>query len=397
MQIMEFNAQTYTFTNPGRFGRTMTIVGVAGVLLSLLGLLLNPGQFYFSWLVAFSFWVTIALGGLFAVMIHWLTGATWSVVVRRIGEAVMATLPWFVLPAIVVLLGAHHIYSWSDPAEIAAEPGLLKKVAYLNVPFFTIRAIFYFAVWSFLALRLRKLSLAQDAGWSPDAKHKFLTTSAPGTIAYALTVTFAGFDWWMSLQPLWYSTIYGVYFFSGGIMSIMAMYALVVHGLHAQGVLTREITVEHKHDIGKLLFAFMVFWAYMALSQYLLIWYANLPEETTFFKARWIGSWKPVSVFLAVGGFAIPFVLLMSRTTKRSRWGLSIFAIWLLAMHWVDTYWNVMPVFHKQGVVLSWMDLTTFVGIGGLFLALFWRFYTGAPLLPVSDPKLQDSIEFVNH
>jgi hypothetical protein len=393
---MKFNANTYTFTDPGRFGRIMAIAGVVGVLATAAGYFVDADQFFFSWLVAFSFWVTLAIGGLFMVMVHHLTGATWSVVIRRQGEAVGMTLVLFFLLAAPLLAGVHHVYPWTDEKLMHSIPALEGKLPYLNAPFFAIRTLLYFAVWIFLAWTLWRISLRQDGGWEAEAKSKLLRTSAPGMIAFAIVTTFAAFDWWMSLQPLWYSTIYGVYFFSGGIVSVMAFFAILVHALHAKGILKDVITVEHKHDIGKLLFAFMIFWAYMGLSQYLLIWYANLPEETAFFKERWVGSWKAVSVLLAVGGFAVPFVLLMSRHTKRSPWGLTLFAVWLLIMHWVDVWWNVMPVLHPDGVVLSWMDLTAFVGIGGLFLAFFWRLYTRAPVVPPTDPKLEDSIHFVN-
>jgi len=393
---MQFNAETYEFTDPGKFTRRMTIVGLVGVLVTAAGYFLDARQFFFSWLTAFSFWVTLAIGGLFMTMVHHLTGARWSVVVRRINEAVAITIPLFALLVIPLLLGMKEVYPWTDSEMMHADSVLASKLPFLNQPFFVIRTAVYFAVWSFLAWRLRSISLRQDSGWEPDAKKKFMKVSAPGMIAFALVTTFAAFDWWMSLQPLWYSTIYGLYFYSGGIVSIMAFLALVVHVLHSKNILANEITIEHKHDIGKLLFAFMVFWAYMALSQYLLIWYANIPEETIFFKDRWIGSWKGVSLFLVIGGFVVPFILLMSRHMKRSRWGLSVFAIWLLLMHWVDIMWNVSPILYPEGFVVSWMDLTAMVGVGALFLARFWSAYTKVPLLPATDPKLEDSIDFVN-
>ncbi len=393
---MKFDERTYTFSDAGRFSRTMTIVAVVGIVATLAGAAVDLRQFAFSWLVAFSFWTTIIIGALFMTMVHHLTGAKWSVVLRRITEAAMDSLKFWWIFALPMLLCLKQLYPWIDVAWMHEDETLAAKLPYLNVPFFVIRTVFYFAVWVGLAVMLRRISLAQDAGWNPDVKSAFLRISAPGMILFALVTSFAAFDWWMSLQPSWYSTIYGVYFFSGGIVGVMAFIALVVHALHAKGVLTFEITKEHQHDIGKLLFAFMIFWAYMALSQYLLIWYANIPEETSFFKARWIGSWKPLSVLIAVGGFTVPFVLMMNRTLKRTQWGLSLFAIWMLVMHWVDVYWNVTPILHTDHAVVSWMDVTALLGLGGAFLALFWRSFTRAPVLPVTDPKLQDSIEFVN-
>lgn len=394
---MNFDSTTNTFSNPGRFGRIMAIVAVVAIAVSLAELAFNVRQFAFSWLVAFTFWTSLILGALFMTMVHHLTGAKWSVVLRRITEAAMSTLRYWWIFAIPMLLLVKQLYPWTNVEMMHEEATLAKKLPYLNITFFTVRTVIYFAVWILLTQLLRRTSLKQDAGWGADTQSKFLRISAPGMIAFALTISFAAFDWWMSLQPAWYSTIYGVYYFSGGIVAVMAFLALAVHALHSKGVLVFEITKEHMHDVGKLLFAFMIFWAYMGLSQYLLIWYANIPEETAFFKARWVGVWKPISVMIAVGGFTVPFVLMMNRTLKRTEWGLSLFAIWMLLMHWMDTYWNVMPILFPDGhIALSWVDVTTMAGLGAAFLALFWRAFTSVPVVPVTDPHLQDSIDFVN-
>ena len=393
---MQFNQETYTFTDPGRFGRIMLIVGLVGLVLSAVGIAVDAHQFFASYLVNFTFWATLGIGGLFFVLVHHLTGAVWSVVIRRIGEAAMATLPMVALLAIPMLLGLSHTFSWTDSALMNGDPLLKAKSGYLNIPFFVIRTVVYIGVWILLAQLLRRYSLALDNGWQESATSKFIRISGPGTIAFAFTLSFAGFDWIMSLQPLWYSTIFGLWFFSGAAVMIYAFFALTSHALAKKGILAKEISTEHRHDIGKLLFTFMVFWAYMALSQYLLIWYANMPEETAFFKARWVGSWKTLSVLYPVVGFVIPFVLMMSRHIKRNRWFLSFWAIWLVLFHWIDLYWNIIPTFHPEHVVFSWMDLTLFVGMGGLMLWRFWAVFTKHPVLPLTDPKLHDSVEFVN-
>lgn len=393
---MQFDSQTHRFTDPGPFARIMLLAGIAGLALSAVGYFVDARQFFFSWLVAFTFWTTIGLGGLFITMVHHLTGATWSVVVRRIGEALMCALPWMALFAIPVLLGIGVLYEWTDPEAVAGSEMLSRKAGYLNIPFFVIRTVFYFAVWILLARLLAMKSLAQDAGWDDKRAHSLLTVSGPGMIAFALTVTFAAFDWLMSLQPLWYSTIYGLWFFGGAATSVMAMFAVTVSAIQAKGALTDVITREHRHDIGKLMFAFLVFWGYMHLSQYLLIWYANLPEETAFYKMRWGAGWTAMSWILVAGGFVVPFILLMARGPKRGRSTLAAFAIWLLLMHWVDLYWNIMPALHEQTVILSWMDLTTMAGVGGFFLFFFWRWLTRHPLIPVTDPKLAASIRLVS-
>jgi len=394
---MQFNQQTHTFTDPGRFGRLMLIIGVAGLAISAVGLAMDPSKFFSSYLVNFTFWASLGFGALFFLLVHHMTGAVWSVSVRRVAEATLAGLPVILLLLLPLLLGLGKAYSWTDRDFMLADPMLKSKLPFLNVPFFVVRSLLYVGIWLLLATQLRRRSLQLDTGWGEQGSNKFLRISAPGTIAFAFTVTFAGFDWIMSLMPLWYSTIFGLWYFAGGAVFIYAFLALASHALAKKGVLANEITTEHRHDLGKLLFAFMVFWAYMALSQYLLIWYANLPEETVFFKDRWVGSWKVVSVLIPTAGFAIPFVLMMSRHIKRSRAQLSFWAAYLILMHWIDLYWNIAPVFHPGEAVVSWMDITLLVGMGGLFLWRFWTAFTAHPVLPLTDPKLPESLEFVNH
>jgi hypothetical protein len=220
--------------------------------------------------------------------------------------------------------------------------------------------------------------------------------SGAGLILFAITITFAAFDWMMSLDAHWYSTIYGAYFFAGSSMAMMAFALIIVIYLRRKKVLHETITIEHDHDIAKLAFAFIVFWAYMAFSQYMLIWYANIPEETIWYEHRWIGSWKTVSIVLMLGHFVIPFMILITRGAKRMPGLMLVGGFWLLAMHYIDIYWNVMPTFAHHGAHFSWMDLSTMVGIGGIFVWYFWRVFTAKALLPVNDPRLEASIEFVN-
>jgi len=393
---MQFNQETYTFTDPGRFGRIMLILGIAGLAVSAIGLATDMHQFFNSYMTNFTFWASLGFGALFFVMVHHLTGAVWSVVVRRLAAAAMATLPMVLLLSIPVLLGVKHIFVWGDHDFMMSNPMLTSKIGYLNPPFFIVRTLVYILVWVVLGRLLIRTSLQMDQGWAPNALSKFQRISGPGMVLYAFTVSFAAFDWCMSLQPQWYSTIYGVWFFAGGLVMIMAFLAVAVNALSRKGVLASEISVEHRHDIAKLMFAFMIFWAYMHLSQYLLIWYADLPEEVAFFRDRWIGSWKVISVLIPLTGFVIPFVLMMSRHVKRNRVLLTFWSLWLIAMHWIDLYWNITPTFHPDHAIFSWMDVTLFIGQGGLMLWLFWRHFTSHPVLPLTDPHLQDSLDFVN-
>ena len=211
-------------------------------------------------------------------------------------------------------------------------------------------------------------------------------------LLFAMTVTFASFDWLMSLQPHWYSTIYGVYFFGGVFLSGLCFIAVIRWFLRRSGVLVSEVTVEHHHDLGKLMFAFIIFWAYIGFSQYFLIWYGNIPEETYWFLSRWEGGWKPVSLVLFYGHFALPFVVLIFQKVKRKIVLLGLAAIWILVMHWVDLYWLIYPSYQANFEGVGWIELAPMLGLGGLFIWLFWRRLASQPLIPINDPWLKDSI-----
>ncbi|MFQ5453733.1 MAG: hypothetical protein ACE5D6_06060, partial [Candidatus Zixiibacteriota bacterium] len=212
-----------------------------------------------------------------------------------------------------------------------------------------------------------------------------------------LTITFSSFDWLMSLDAHWFSTIFGVYIFSGAFLAILSFLVLIMAYQRKNNVLSDIITVEHYHDLGKFIFAFIIFWAYMAFSQYFLIWYSNLPEENYWFLYRWDNSWEAVSMIIIFGHFVIPFVILLTRASKRNIRFLVFMAGWILVMRWIDLYWLVMPTHYRDGLHFSWLDITTFIGIGGLFLWFFWRRYTTNALVPVNDPGLTTSIKFINN
>ena len=392
---MQVNDETYRLTDSGGFDRRALIVGVLGLLVSVAGYLLQPERFFHAYLSAYVFWITIALGGLFFTMLHHLVDATWSVVLRRIVEQVMNTLPIFLILFLPLLLGFHELYHWSHQEAVAHDPLLQQKSAYLNIPFFLIRTAIYFLVWILLARSLQKSSLQQDSRHSESLTAKFRRVSAPGMLLFALTLTFMAFDWLMSLDAHWYSTIFGVYVFSGSVLAILAFITLVVMALRRSGILTEQITVEHYHDLGKLLFAFTVFWAYIAFSQFMLIWYGNIPEETVWFKHRFEGGWKIISFLILFGHFILPFLGLITRAAKRNVKVLTGMAIWILLMHWVDIFWLVIPNY-SHTLSFSWMDLTLTLGIGGVTLWYFWNRLSSHPLIPVGDPKLEESIEFEN-
>lgn len=352
-------------------------------------------QFFQSYLNAFTFWVTVGLGGLFATLVHHMVRATWSVVMRRMYESLMVTLPILIIFFIpIALWGMQDLYHWTNASE-ANDPVFLKKEAWLSPKFFCLRAVVYFVIWFILARLLYSASLKQDEAPSEALSVRMRTISAPGLILFAVTTTLAAFDWIMSLNYHWFSTIFGIYIFAGAYLSCTAFCVLVTMYLRSKNILTKEIHEEHYHDMGKWLFAFVVFWSYIAFSQFFLIWYANLPEETGFFKDRGGPGWMTASLMLVICHFAIPFFFLLSSLTKRSPKALVIASVWLLAVHWFDHYWLIAPNFHES-FAFSWLDVTCWLGIGGIFFWNFWRKFTSAPVVPVKDPQLEGSINFAN-
>ena len=270
---------------------------------------------------------------------------------------------------------------------------LLKaKEGYLNVPFFFVRAGFYFLVWYFLSNRFYKNSVKQDQSGEETLSIRSHRMSTYGVILFAITVTFSSIDWVMSLTPHWYSTMWGVYTVAGAAVGSLALISLAALILRRLGYLQGIISTEHFHDIGKFMYGFNVFWAYIAFSQYFLIWYTNIPEESIWFIRHFSGTWNFVGIFLAVGHFAIPFFLFMSRHAKRNLSFHALMVVWMLFVHYIDIYWVIMPNLHRRGFVYGWVDFFVLVGLGGLFVAgSIWTF-SKASLYPLKDPRLSDSL-----
>ena len=399
MESQDLQGERLTLDVAPRWAAIAAVIGLCGLgLAALLAVTTDGGAetFFRSYLVNFMFVLSLALGGLFFVLISHLTRAGWSVALRRIAEVVAWTVVPLSLLSVVLLFGIHELYEWSHEEAVADDALLQHKRPYLNQPFFIARICFYFIVWSAIAIYVNRKSVQQDASGDPQITLQLEKFSAPATIFYAMTVTFAAFDLMMSLYPHWYSTIYGVYYFSGCVLGFFALVPVLLALLRAGGRMQRIVTAEHYHDLGKLMFAFVVFWAYIAFSQYMLIWYGNIPEETIWYETRQQGPWLWIGLLLLFGHFILPFLWLMSRHPKRRGAVLLAAALWLLAMHWFDLFYLVMPEVRPTGSPFRLMDLACLVGLVGLFFAAtFWRMGR-VKLIPVKDPRLGESLRFEN-
>ncbi|MCZ7648786.1 MAG: hypothetical protein M5U26_26600 [Planctomycetota bacterium] len=375
-----------------RLDKLLPILAGAGLLGSLAGAAVDLRHTLFAYLVAFLFGLTIVLGMLFFVMIQHLTDAGWSTVLRRPAEQFLAALPVLALLLLPVLLGMQTLYKWTNESE-HANPLYLVKKPFLNVPFFIFRAALYFLIWILLARIVRGKSLAQDASGDPKLSLSMRRASAPGMYLYAFSVSFAGIDWAMTLDYHWFSTMYGVYIFAGAAAAAMATLSIVSVWLHG-GPLKGKLGDAQFHDLGKLLFAFCCFWAYIAFSQFFLIWYANVPEETGWMLERWNGDWKAISTLLALSMWVVPFVVLMPAAKKRHFPTLVGISSLVLFAHYVDLYWLVMPVAHPEHVPfgLLWVDAATLCLVAGALGIAVLRALKAHPLYPVNDPRLNEAL-----
>jgi hypothetical protein len=372
-----------------RLQRRALVAGGGGVVLCGVGGLLNPTQFFRSYLLAYLFWLGIPLGSLAILMLHHLVGGAWGAVIRRVLESATRTLPLLVLLFVPLLFGLHELYSWARPEAVVNDVLLQRKSQYLNIPFFVLRSAGYLAIWLAMSYLLNRWSLAQDQTAADPFERRMRLLSGPGLVLYVLTATFAAVDWAMSLEPHWFSTIYGILVIVGQLLATLAFAVLVAALLAETPPLSEVISSAHFHDLGNLLLAFVMLWAYMAISQFLIIWAGNLPEEITWYIHRTQGGWEWVGLALVLFYFTLPFLLLLSRGIKQRAQLLAWVAAGILVMHAVDLFWLVVPAFQPAGISLHWMDVVAVLGIGGLWMAVFIWQLGGRALLPVHDPGLQ--------
>ncbi len=392
---------SYRFTGDRRAWIAPLALGLALLGVSVVGWVLDPAQFYFSYLAGWAFLLTTAVGATFFLLFQHLTRASWSVVVKRINEALVWAFPLLFLLGVPLLFGLHDLYHWTheslyDPSSPEYDEILAGKRAYLNLPFWGARIVLYFAIWSFLTYKLYTLSVKQDVEADPDIPARLRTVSAWGLPVLAVTTAFASYDILMSTDPHWFSTIFGVYFFSGGVLAAVSAIAVLALALqHSGGMLKNVVTLEHYQDLGKYMFGFVVFWAYIAFSQYMLYWYGGIPEEIVWYQHRLTGGWGWHSALLLLLHFVLPFFILLPRFTKRVPFILSIMAVWLIGMHWFDIHWIVLPV-HDANAGFHWLDFTCWLGLTGVFVGTLMYRLARHPLVPQNDPYLADSLHFEN-
>lgn len=383
----------YTLQGWERFQRGSLIVGVIALVLCGLGALASREQFFYSYLMAYSFWLGIALGSLGIFMLHNLTGGAWGVVIRRLLESAMRTLPLMLILFLPLFFGLENLYEWARPEAVAKDPSLQHKSGYLNAPFFLLRSALYFALWIGAAYFLTRWSRDHDRTANPRLIERLRILSGPGLAVYVLTITFASIDWLMSLEPHWYSTIYGVHFLGSHVLSAFALMILVAGWLARGEPFSDVFRPSHFHDLGNLLLAFVMLWAYFAFSQWLIIWSGNLPEEVTWYVRRTRGGWEWIALALIVFHFFLPFFLLLMRGIKRRVQALGALAAAIVFMRLLDIFWYTLPAFHRGALHIHWMDIAAPIGLGGVWLAVFiWQLRL-APLIPLNHPSTKEMLE----
>jgi hypothetical protein len=375
------------------FQQRALIVGIVGLVAGIVGAAMNFDQFVQSWLIGFLFCLGLTLGSLALLMLQHLSGGQWGLVSRRVFEAATRTLPAVALFFIPVLLRLPAIFEWAGP-DAAENPVIHAKAGYLNPKFFFIRAVIYFVFWLFCIVLLNRWSAEQDRGQGTTRADsvRFRKVSAPGLLFLVITVTFASVDWVMSLDPEWFSTIFGLLTISGWGLTALALAIVVLSKVDRDNTLRGLLKPLHFHDLGKLLLAFTMLWAYLSFSQFLIIWAGNLPEEIPWYVRRTTGSWGYVAIALVIGHFALPFLLLLSQDLKKRSRLLAWVAMFMIMMRLVDLIWLVAPEFHGGGgFPIHWMDIAVPVGLTGIWMFLFVRNLRSRAMLPMNDPYFREA------
>ena len=386
------------YVEANRFAGLSFLLGVIGLVslgLCVVGAFTNRVQFSFSWLFAFAFFFTLLAGSFFWIIVHHVTDAEWSVVVRRQLENVAMLLPVMALFFIPIIIFRRNLYEWMN-VPVGHDPILDSKRAYLNWHFFVIRAIFYFVFFSTAAFLFRRFSVLQDKDGNPGYTLKNRRLGFVALPLFALSLTFGAYDWLLGVDYHWFSTMWGPYIFAGAAGSSMSLLVLIITGLRSAGYLKGIVTMEHYHVMGKWMLSFSVFWAYIGFSQYMLIWYANMPEETEYFIRRNTESWNVMSLILVFGRFFLPFALLLVRSPKKKPKQLCMIAAWIICMQLLDMHIVILPALHPSGFHPSIWDVICVVAMGTTLASLYLRIVGKTSLFPNRDPRLLESLHSTN-
>ncbi|MGB9774118.1 MAG: quinol:cytochrome C oxidoreductase [Bacteroidota bacterium] len=376
------------------FGKVPYTVLMIGILINLFSYAIEPEHSLFSLVMSFAFAASVGLGALFWVAIEYLTSAVWSVAMRRVFEFLAGVIPFLIIFALPLLLNLHEIFIWTHKGFITHNSAMLIKLPYLNAISFTIRTVVILAIWGLFYVLMTRNSLLQDTTHEQNLTKRNIKLSAAFMPILGVTLTLFAIDWLMSLSPSWYSTIFGVYYFAGAALAAMAMATLIIVTLNERGRFPVKLSRDHYYNLGGLIFAFTNFWAYIAFSQFMLIWYGNLPEETAWIVRRMNGSWAAISIILVIVHFLVPFVGLITRSAKMKPQRLISISICILLAHALDIYWLVMPVYSEKGAPFNLSELSFLLISVGFVFTVFAEKSKRNSLIPVGDPKLKKSLEF---
>ena len=394
-------ASTDNWAPPAEIGGLRLVafgVGAVALAASIAGYFMDSKVFLQSYASAYSFVLMFPLGGLALLMLNHVTRGAWGVVIRRILEAMARTIPFmaiFFVPLLVDAFTTFDVFKWADPAVVAEDPIVATKVAYLNSPFFAVRAAIYFVVWTFLAYAISNISRRQDHDDDFALSERMKALSAGGLVAFMIVTSFASFDWLMSLDPHWFSSIYGVYYAGSGALGALAVTVLVAVWLSKREPMNEVYRRGHYADWGKLMLAFTMLWGYFSISQLIILWSGNLPETVPWYLTRTSGMYQYFAYGLIAAGFFVPFLLLLSADLKRNPGRLALVAVYIILVRWFDIYWQTAPSFHAydpEKASFVWTDFTLTLGIGGIWLGLFFTQLTAQPLIPKNEPFLQEAL-----
>jgi len=370
-----------------RVQRNALVIGVIALAASLIGLFQNSTHFWQSYLFAYIFWAGLALGCLGIFFLHNVVGGNWGVAIRRFVESGLQTLPLIALFAVPVLFALHTLYSWTSPEVRAQDFAVGHKAAYMNAPFFIGRTILYFLIWFFFGFRILRMANEHERTGDPALFRKIKGASAPALLIFVVTTTYAFIDWIMSLEPGWYSTIYPWMFTVGEVLLTFAFMIALLVLLSRREPFASFVKSAHYLDLGNLMLAFTMLWAYMSFAQLLIIWSENLPDEIPWYVRRFSGGWGYVAWFISIFHFCVPFFLLLMRFIKRNPNYLRTLAVWMIIVRVVDVFWIVEPAFRQRGLEVYWTDIVILIGLGGIWLWYFIHHLKARPLLVASDPR----------